>query len=211
MPDAWSDLYERRRDIQRRFGSIYDLPLVKRVHKELLPLVADAAAVLDVGAGAKRVGQILERERPSATYTSVDPDTRHPHDHAHIADVSGTFDVVTAFEVIEHIDRDDIAAWLAAIAERVKPNGHLVLSTPNVYHPNEYARDATHRTPLCYDQLAGMIEASGLTVTRIARGYADSAVRRVLRRFVFGWLFRLLSLDYARQVVVVSRRDKATS
>lgn len=41
------------------------------------------------------------------------------------------FDCVTLIEVIEHLNRDQISEMLAAIAERLKRNGKLVISTPN--------------------------------------------------------------------------------
>jgi len=41
----------------------------------------------------------------------------------------GTFDVVTCFEVIEHIE--DTNGFLAVIARALRPDGWLVLSTPN--------------------------------------------------------------------------------
>ncbi len=41
----------------------------------------------------------------------------------------GTFDLVTAMEVIEHVA--DKRAFVAALAERLAPGGHMVLSTPN--------------------------------------------------------------------------------
>jgi hypothetical protein len=80
-----------------------------------------------------------------------------------------------------------------------------VLSTPNTYYPPAYLRDATHRTPLCYDELAGLLAAAGWDVQRVVRIYHDPVWRNIARRYLFGWLFRLIGIDFARQIVVVAR------
>ena len=87
----------------------------------------------------------------------------------------------------------------------LEPGGRLILSTPNTYYPPAYLRDATHRTPLCYDELAGLLAAAGYEVEAIYRIYHDPLHRRLLRQYVFGWLFRLIGIDFARQIVVVAR------
>ncbi|MDJ0974544.1 MAG: class I SAM-dependent methyltransferase [Planctomycetota bacterium] len=207
MSVAWSELYTRRRDIQRRFGRVHALPLIKRVRHALVPHVREGARVLDVGAGARKVLKVLERDVGPVSYESVDPDTSGVHEHAQIADVTETYDVVVSFEVVEHVPPDQVQAWLADVIARVGDGGRLFLSTPNTYHPQEFQRDMTHRTPCAYDQLAGLVEALGLEVTAIHRVYADAWHRRILRRYVFGWLFRLLSLDYARQILITARRS----
>ena len=48
---------------------------------------------------------------------------------AGVEDLTGSFDLVTAMEVIEHVA--DPRAFLAALAARLAPGGLLILSTPN--------------------------------------------------------------------------------
>ncbi len=206
MSVPWSELYERRRAVQRRFGRVHALPLVKRVRHVLVPHVKPGMRVLDVGAGARRVREILERDVGDVQYESVDPDPAGGHEHTSIDDAVGPFDVVVSLEVVEHIEPSEVQAWLRDVVQQVGPGGRLVISTPNTYHPQEFQRDMTHRTPCAYDQLAGLLEALGLTVESIHRVHADAAWRLVLRRYVFGWLFRLLALDYARQIVITAQR-----
>lgn len=56
---------------------------------------------------------------------------------------AGGFDLITAFEVVEHLDAPEAA--IATWHELLRPGGALVLSTPNRLGPaSRYWRDPTH-------------------------------------------------------------------
>lgn len=201
---SWSELYAHRRAAQARFGKIFGLKIVRRVRQVLLECVAAGDAVLEIGAADRHLKAVLERERAAVRYRSQDIDPRGAHDFRSLGDVTGPFDCVFALEVIEHLELAEIIPWLARLGELLRPGGRLLLSTPNTFYPPAYLRDATHRTPLCYDELAGLVAASGLEVTRVERVYHDPLLRKMLRRYAFGWLFRLIGIDFARQIVLVA-------
>jgi SAM-dependent methyltransferase len=94
--------------------------------------------ILELGLGLGAVGSRLAR---LGRYTGVEPDpvsrevaiSRLPAAASVIADLSeldpsAQFDLVCAFEVLEHIedDRGALAAWV----ERIRPGGRLLLSVP---------------------------------------------------------------------------------
>lgn len=202
--NSWSQQYYFRRAAAARFGKIFALPLVKRARDVLLECVDHRMRVLEVGAGDRRLGALVERMRPGITYESLDIDPKIEHDYRDLNEIRHSFDCIFAFEVIEHLAFEEIPSWLGRLSELLEPGGCLLLSTPNTYYPPAYLRDASHRTPLCYDELAGLVESTGLRVTRLARIYHDPVHRRLLRRYAFGWLFRLIGIDYARQIVLVA-------
>lgn len=208
--NSWSEQYKLRREAAQRFGRIFALPIVRRVRDVLFECVDDRARVLEVGAGDRRIGELLRSNREGVDYRSMDIDPRGEHDYRSLDEIDRTFDCVFAFEVVEHIAAEEIPGWLARLGELLAPGGRLVLSTPNTYYPPAYLRDVTHRTPLCYDELAALVGAAELEVERIARVYHDPVHRAFLRRYLFGWLFEMIGIDFARQIVLVARKPPVT-
>lgn len=204
--NSWSEQNFFRRAIAARFGRVFDLPIARRVREVLLDSIDERMRVLEIGAGERRMGAIIAERRRDVVYQSMDIDMQSEHDYRTLAEIDCEFDCVFAFEVVEHLRLDEIADWLSELRRLLKPDGRLLLSTPNTFYPPAYLRDASHRTPLCYDELGGLVEAAGLRVLRIVRIYHDPVWRKLLRRYAFGWLFRLIGIDFARQIVLVAER-----
>jgi 2-polyprenyl-3-methyl-5-hydroxy-6-metoxy-1,4-benzoquinol methylase len=203
---SWSTLYRLRKEAARRFGPLYSLPIVKRASGILLDAARSGDRILEVGAGDRRMRAKLERAHGGVHYESLDVDPQGDHDYGSLSEVTGPYDLVFAFEVVEHLPVDDIVPWLSALCQRTRRGGTLLLSTPNTYYPPAYLRDATHRTPLCYDELSALCAASGWQVERVMRVYHEPVHRTLVRRYLFGWLFRLLGLDFAKQIVLLARK-----
>ena len=102
----------------------------------------DGKTALDVGCGAGLLAEPLARLGANVTGIDASPEViAVAREHAgksglaieyRVGDVQqldGQFDLVTCMEVIEHVA--DPAAFLAALARRLAPDGLLVLSTPN--------------------------------------------------------------------------------
>lgn len=206
--ESWSRQYELRRGIARRLGTIFQLPLSKRARDVLVGEVRDGDAILEVGAGDRRMREVIAAARQETTYQSMDIDPHGDHDYNSLTDIPHTYDVVFAFEVVEHISLQQLQEFLPQAVALLKPGGRLILSTPNIYYPPAYLRDITHMTPLCYDELGALVEGAGAEVTSITRIHNDPLHRLVLRRYLLGWLFRTIGIDYARQIVLCARRPQ---
>jgi SAM-dependent methyltransferase len=88
---------------------------------------------------------------------------------------AGTFDVATMFDVIEHLF--DPRAVLTAIARALKPNGLLVISTPNIDAASRYVLGPSwavlspleHVYYFSEDTLRRLLEATGFSQVRFVR------------------------------------------
>ena len=148
------------------------------VVQELLP--ADAVDVLEIGCGQGAVGARLAR-RYRYLGVEQDPDSHavaseritraHPTAEVVLADAGtlptdASFDLVCAFEVIEHIedDRGALEQWAA----RLRPGGTLLLSTPS--SPHRYGPADTlagHYRRYEPRALAGLLTDVGLEDPRV--------------------------------------------
>ncbi len=200
---SWSELARHRRAIAKRWRSVYTLPTVRRGKALVAETVRPGWSVLEIGAGD---GALAERLPAGATYASMDIDPEVDATYHDLAAIDRTFDCVVAIEVIEHLVVDDIPAWLERLVACLAPGGTMVLTTPNIYCPSAFLRDATHRTPIAYDELGGLVCAAGLEVKALYRIDGDALLRRLVNRFVLGWVYRLMRLDHAQRIAVVAKK-----
>jgi SAM-dependent methyltransferase len=156
-----------------------------------------ARSVLEIGCGEGGVGYRLARRY---RYVGIEPDAQScalaqerigSRGDVHGGDITMVrgqqFDVVCAFEVLEHIDRDRAAlkSWL----EHVRPGGHLLISVP-AHSARFGAADEVVGHFRRYEPagLQTLLSDVGLTDIRMLMygaplGYALEAVRnRVLAR-----------------------------
>jgi len=120
----------------------YDSPITRRRYRDLLAGFEPyrrTGRILDVGCGIgffleeardggwqahgtefeRRAVEIVRAKGLSCEQAPIDPEAFEP----------GSFDVVTAFEVVEHVG--DPRAEAATIASALRPGGLLYLTTPN--------------------------------------------------------------------------------
>jgi SAM-dependent methyltransferase len=203
----WSTLHERRRALERRWPSVFDIPLARRASDLVLREARPGLRVLEAGAGDRRMKERLEAAAPGLVYRSADPDPAHPHDARDVFAVEGPFDLVFALELIEHLSPGDALAFLRRCREVLVPGGRLLLGTPDVFTPGRWHRDAGHLTPFSPWELGGFVEEAGFRVESLHRAWNAPLAERVLRRFLLGWLHRLTGADYAHSVVVAASRE----
>ena len=130
------------------------------------------------------------------------------------------FELVTAFDVLEHVPMPEVASFLADLRQRLAPGGRIVLRFPNTESPfgQWYQNgDVTHVTSLGLSRMRQIAPRSGLRLlhwgdrlpwhrepgaARVAAG-AYHVMRRVFERFLRK-MYRLdRSLDLSPNLLVV--------
>jgi methionine biosynthesis protein MetW len=207
-------------------------PPENSVPGKVLALVRPGMSVLDVGCGAGRLSRLLSARGASVTGIERDPRAA-ARARAHCArvieaDLAGAdplppgdlYDAVVCADVLEHLERPDLA--LAALATHVRPGGLAIVSLPNVAHYEvrlrllagrfDYAPsgilDRSHLRFFTRRTALELIRQSGLRVLAVDAVYAVPLGR--LARFWPGMPRALGSLSprlFAAQWVLQATRD----
>ena len=196
--------------IASRFGEIWKIPIARRYYDVLRKLGGESVTVLEIGAGDRRLKKKMAGYWGEFDYRSCDIDTRHEHDFSEIDSVTGEFDLICAFEMIEHLTLEEARHLLGKCFALNVPGGQIALTTPNIYYPPDFLRDATHRTPFCYDELGGLLQLCGYETTAIYRLYHDSVIKKFIKRVLMYPIFRVLGIDFAHQIMVVAKKPLNT-
>ncbi len=205
-PLDWSRVFTFRDRIHKRYREIWDVPRIKKRAPLLRDTLRDGIRILDVGAGARGMKDEIASLGLTVNYKSMDIDRSMKHDFYDLQDIAEDFDAIICFEVIEHLSLDDGFGLLKRLFELTAKGGLIILSTPNIFNPSRYFRDATHRTFYSYDELCGITGMAGFEVTKVYRSFNDAFHRYILKVYMLGWLFRLLSIDYANSIFVVAEK-----
>ncbi|MDP8246592.1 MAG: methyltransferase domain-containing protein [Candidatus Tritonobacter lacicola] len=202
---SWSTHYGKRKEIRKRYPSIWRVPLAKQRLELVLREARDGASVLDAGASNRELGDKIREVYPSVIYKTMDIDRAAEHDYYSLDEIDEKFDLIVFSEVIEHLSVEEGTDALKKLRGLLKDGGRLLVTTPNLFHPHRYW-DADHRTPYRYDDLAALLVGCGYSVESIYRLYNDPFVWRLLRIHLGALLHRYLDIDFARQIAVVASR-----
>ena len=136
------------------------------------------AAIVDVGCGA---GNLLHhfRERGYRNIRGVDvspeqvqisrqvvPDVAEENALEYLERNKETFDLITGLDIIEHLHKPEVLRLLDAALAALKPDGRLILQTPNAESPwgtmHRY-NDFTHELSFNPNALSRLMTLTGFT------------------------------------------------
>jgi SAM-dependent methyltransferase len=135
---------------------------------------------------------------------------------------SRSFDLIVAFDVLEHVQADALPEFMSNITDRLEPSGRLLIRVPNgdspFGRPNQHG-DLTHVTTFGSDKLRQLaafygleVEAHGETPWRHRQGMSRTpanAVRAALRYLLEAWIrysYAWAELSMAPNLVSVLKR-----
>jgi SAM-dependent methyltransferase len=158
------------------------------LHAALGPFVADAARVLDVGsADGPSVGWLRGAGR--LTPLDIDPRGLGPGgvcgSALQLPFRSGSFDVVAAFDVLEHCEPE--SGTLAELTRVLRPGGRLLLSVPAyTWAWSDFDEENGHLRRYTRPRAVAAVRGAGLEVQRATYAFASVfpffAAERLARR-----------------------------
>jgi len=203
---SWSKLFEYRGKIHHRYPDIWDLKILRKRFPLMVKTIRDGEKVLDIGASNRNLEGRLKRHHPNLIYKSMDIDREQFHDFYSLEEIQEPFDVVFLFEVIEHVGLEEGVQLLKRAYDLLNEGGRLILTTPNVFNPSRFWRDATHKVAYCYDELGGLLLAQGFQIRAMYRTYNDAFHRYLFRLYVMASLHRYLGIDFAKSILVIAEK-----
>jgi SAM-dependent methyltransferase len=203
---SWSKLFDYRDKIHQNYPEVWNLKILRKRFPLMLKNIRDGEKILDVGASNRDLEGRLKRRYPNLIYKSMDVDREQVHDFYSLEDIRETFDVVFLFEVIEHLELEEGLKVIEKVYGLLNGGGRLILTTPNVFNPSRFWRDATHKVAYCYDELGGLLLAQGFRINGMYRTYNEAFHRYFFRLYVMAPLHRYLGIDFAKSILVIAEK-----
>jgi 2-polyprenyl-3-methyl-5-hydroxy-6-metoxy-1,4-benzoquinol methylase len=158
---------------------------VREHQQAYVELLLGKKRVVDLGCGRGELIEMLQEKGVSAYGVEIDPDFISLLEEKGIevvaqdavAHLSGlepeAVDGVVASHVVEHLPAAAVSMLVALAAEKLAPDGILILETPNpeslVAGSVNFHRDLTHVRPIHPDTLAFLCESAGFAQVEIRR------------------------------------------
>lgn len=181
--------------------------------------VGPGAEVLELGAGWCDFSNLIQARRVVAMDLDATVSrAAAPHVEAQVGDCTdlsrfddGSFDVVFASNLLEHLDRGQSSRLLAGAARVLRPGGRLILMQPNFrLDPGRYFDDFTHVSVFTDQSLCDYLTSLGwhvqvrqarfMPLTLKSRGSGMS--------FLVPWYLRSPIKPLAGQMLVVATPGK---
>ncbi|MHC4138733.1 MAG: class I SAM-dependent methyltransferase [Planctomycetota bacterium] len=203
---SWSEVLRTRDIIHKRYATIWQVPVLRKRFELIRSLLFEGVRVLDVGAGAAEWGQRLQKVITNVTYKTVDIDPNRSPDYRSVQEIQQKFDLITSWEVIEHLTLEAGEDLIKECERVLSPGGKLVISTPNIFNPSRYLMDSTHRTPYSYEELGGLCLRARLEVQEIYRTFNASMVQFFLKRALIAPIHRFVGVDYTKSIIIIAKK-----
>jgi SAM-dependent methyltransferase len=178
--------------------------------------IPSGATILDAGTGyGDFINHVRARRKvaldlSAAAAAHLAPDVEfHAHSCTAMPEfAAGTFDVVFASNVLEHLTREEVRAFLDEARRVLRPGGRLILVQPNFrYCAAQYFDDYTHVQIFTHVGLSDLLASLGFEVVHVAPRFLPLTMQS--RTPKVGWLVRAYLHSplkpFGAQMLVVAR------
>lgn len=182
--------------------------------------VPEGGAVLELGAGwCDFANQIVARRVVAMDLDSTVEKAAAAHVEAVVGDCTdlsqfddGSFDVVFASNLLEHLYRPQSDALLAHAQRVLRPGGRLILMQPNFrLNPGRYFDDYTHVSIFTDQSLPDYLVASGWSIEKLEARFMPLTLKSKGSKLTFlvPWYLRSPIKPLAGQMLVVANPERA--
>lgn len=207
MEIDWHTVRKAKKIVKDQLNKpILKFPIVADYRKPLADFLKPGMSILDIGAYRRELKSYLETAVGAGLdYRSMDIDRSFEHDFYALEDITGKFEAIACYEVVEHLSPQMVSRLFLKAYDLLKPEGRMFVSTPNVHHPVGFWCDSTHITPFRIRHLAGWMAMAGFQ-----RFWGYRVVRMTwkkrLRYLRYRGLLRLLNMDFAPGILIVGEK-----
>jgi len=167
--------------------------------------------ILDIGADDRLLKKIIELMDLKFEYKSLDISKDIKHDYSDIKIVVDKFDLVTMFELIEHLTLEITLQYLSKAFEILNDNGSLIISTPNIDHINQlWKQDITHIQQYPAKDIYSILRMIGFSkdieIYRINLVLPRLNFKKFVIEKIRVNLNKLLGTDYAHGILIIAKK-----
>ncbi len=176
---AFEDRHRGSRDLIKSRLAVY-LPFLSQLNE-----VYSDINVLDLGCGRGEWLELMQHEGYHAVGVDIDEGMLEDCHELGLDVVNDdalnflkqqeadSFEVISGFHIVEHIDFDDLRVLVSEALRVLKPAGLLIMETPNpenlVVGTNNFYLDPTHLKPIPSELLQFVAEYSGFKRAKVVR------------------------------------------
>lgn len=195
----FSNRWNEYNNLRKKFSdNFYSIPVVFGDEKSIaLDFIPNGCSLLDVGANDRKFFSYLQGKR--VRYYSMDIDRSLSHDFYSLDEIKKKrFDVVTLFNVLEHLNRKECEQYLSVFSTITDK---VILTIPNIFGPvYVFYQDDTHKSQYGYRTISALLSLYGFTKAQVIRlsGSRHIFLKSIISRFT--------QMDFCHNVMVVAEK-----
>jgi len=191
----------------QKFGDIFALSIIDNPTRETRNHYA-CGNILDIGAGkAQPLYKTFQKRLQNGKYYSLDTDPQGDFDFHHIDDIPGelTFSLIIANQVFEHLDIAESIKLMYKVSQRLQVGGRVIITVPNISHPNRQRGDITHKTSWSFEGFYMVFKYANLEVTQIVR-YSKRHPQGFMEKLITKYVSRVYRMDWCDSILMVGEK-----